>query len=122
MNTTRRNFIRATTGVVAGFAIAPTLLSAEAKKRSWKKAVMWNTIGYPGTVMDKLRALKAAGFDGFEAESHMNQDEVMKALDETGLQCASVCGRDHWKKPLSSPDEKVRTEGIEALKQTIRDA
>lgn len=123
MNTTRRNFLRTTTGVVAGFAFAPALFAAEAKKqRPWKKAVMWNTIGYPGTVAEKLRALKAAGFQGFEAESHMNQDEVLKAMDETGLQCASVCGKYHWGKPLSSPDEKVRAEGVEALKQTIRDA
>ncbi|HTD65595.1 MAG TPA: sugar phosphate isomerase/epimerase family protein, partial [Candidatus Limnocylindria bacterium] len=35
---------------------------------------------------------------------------------------ASVCGKHHWSKPLSSPDEKVRAEGLEALKQTLRDA
>jgi hexulose-6-phosphate isomerase len=52
----------------------------------------------------------------------MNQDEVMRALDETGLKAASVCGRYHWSKPLSSPDEKVRREGLDALKQTLRDA
>jgi hexulose-6-phosphate isomerase len=52
----------------------------------------------------------------------MNQDEVVRAFDETGLKAASVCGSRHWNKPLSSPDEKVRAEGIDALKQTIRDA
>jgi len=122
MNTTRRSFIRRTTAILAGVAAAPTLFAAEGRKRSLRKAVMWNTIGYPGTVMDKLKALKFAGFDGFEAESHMNQDEVMRALDETGLKCASVCGKYHWGKPLSSPDEKVRAEGLDALKQTLRDA
>ncbi|HMJ88841.1 MAG TPA: sugar phosphate isomerase/epimerase family protein [Candidatus Acidoferrum sp.] len=123
MNTTRRHFIRNTTGVLAGAALAPTLFAAEAKKmRPWKKAVMWNTLGYPGTILEKCRALKAAGFHGLEAESHMNQDEVVRAMEETGLKCASVCGKHHWGKPLSSPDEKLRTEGIEALKQTLRDA
>jgi L-ribulose-5-phosphate 3-epimerase len=52
----------------------------------------------------------------------MNQDEVVRALSETGLKAASVCGSRHWSKPLSSPDEKIRAEGLAALKQTIRDA
>jgi len=54
--------------------------------------------------------------------SHMDQEEVLRARDETGLAIPSVCGRDHWSKPLSSPDPKVRAEGLEGLKQTLRDA
>ena len=46
---------------------------------------------------------------------------VTMARDATGLTIPSVCGRDHWSKPLSSPDPKVRAEGLEALKQTLRD-
>ena len=83
---------------------------------------MWGTIGYKGTVLEKCRALKAAGFDGVELNSHMDQDEVVRALEDTGLKAASVCGSKHWDKPLSSPDEKVRNEGQAALQQTIRDA
>ena len=49
-------------------------------------------------------------------------EEVVRALGETGLKAASVCGSRHWNKPLSSPDEKVRAEGLAALQQTIRDA
>ena len=83
---------------------------------------MWGTIGIKGTVLEKCQALKAAGFEGVEPDSHMNQDEVVRALEETGLKAASVCGSRHWSKPLSSPDEQVRAEGLAALKQTIRDA
>ena len=87
-----------------------------------KKAIMWDTIGYKGTVLEKCRAVKDAGFEGVEFMSHMDQDEVMRAMKETGLKAASVCGKHHWAKPLSSPDEKVRAESLEALKQTLRDA
>ena len=83
---------------------------------------MWATVGVKGSVLEKMQAIKAAGFEGTEMMSHMDQDEVLRARDATGLVIPSVCGRDHWKKPLSYPDPKVRAEGLEALKQTLRDA
>ena len=53
-----------------------------------------------------IPAVKAAGFEGVEPMSHMNQDEVVKAFEETGLKPASVCCNTHWGKPLSSPDDR----------------
>ncbi len=123
MKTSRRQFLQNTATVLTATAVGAPLFAAEVKpKRQLKKAIMWGTIGYKGTVMEKCRALKAAGFEGVEPNSHMNQDEMVRALEETGLKAASVCGAHHWSKPLSSPDEKVRAEGLEALKQTLRDA
>lgn len=90
--------------------------------RRLKKAIMWDTFGMKGTVLEKFQALKAAGFEGVEPSSHMNQDEVVRAFEVTGLKAASVCGSRHWSKTLSHQDEKVRAEGLEALKHTIRDA
>jgi len=123
MKTSRRQFLRATTTLLAASACGGPLLAAiEKPKRQLKKAIMWDTIGLKGTVLEKFRALKEAGFEGVEPASHMNQDEVVRAFQETGLKAASVCGSKHWGKPLSSPDEKVRTEGLAALQQTLRDA
>src|SRR5687767_9287796 len=123
MKTSRRQFLQSTATVLAASAMGTPLFAAETRpKRQLQKAIMWETFGMKGTVLEKFRALKAAGFEGVETSSHMNQDEVMRAFDETGLKCASVCGSRHWSKPLSSSDEKVRAEGIDALKQTLRDA
>ncbi len=123
MKTSRRQFFQQTATVLAATSLGAPLFAADTKpKRQLKKAIMWDTIGYKGTVLEKCRALKAVGFEGIEAASHMNQDEVVRALEETGLKAASVCDSRHWSKPLSSPDEKVRAEGLEALKQTLRDA
>ena len=123
MKTSRRQFLQNTATLVAATTFsAPLFAAGEKPKRQIKKAMMWGTIGYKGSVLEKCQALKAASFDGVEPDSHMNQDEVVKALEETGLKAASVCGSRHWSKPLSSPDEKVRAEGLDALKQTIRDA
>jgi hexulose-6-phosphate isomerase len=95
---------------------------APAKKRSLKKAIMYATIGFKGTVMERFQAVKAAGFEGVEPMSHMNQDEVLKALDATGLKAASVCCNTHWNKLLSDPSESVRQEGVEGLIQALKNA
>ncbi len=128
MNTSRRQFLRNTTTALAATALGAPFLSGcashggTARPRKLKKAIMYATIGYKGSVLEKFRAVKAAGFEGVEAMSHMNQDEVVKAYAETGLKCASVCCATHWNKTLSHPDEKVRAEGLEGLQQALRDA
>jgi hexulose-6-phosphate isomerase len=119
----RRDFLRS-----AGAALAVTSLGAgslplsAAEKRKLKKAIMIGTVGIKGSVLEQFLAIKAAGFDGVEANSHMKQDEVLKARDETGLAIPSVCCSTHWDKPVSDPDEKVRAAGLEGLKQSLRDA
>ena len=82
---------------------------------------MWATVGVKGTVLEKMKAIKEAGFEGVEMSSHMDQEEVLRARDETGLIIPSVYDRVDWGKPLSDPNPKVREEGLEALKQTLRD-
>jgi hexulose-6-phosphate isomerase len=128
-NPTRRHFIKVTGAALTATALAPAAISAAetstpapGKKRAIKKAIMYGTIGYKGTVLEKFKALKQAGFDGVEPNSHMNQDEVVKAFEETGLTAASVCCNTHWGKPLSDPDPTVREAGLAGLKQALRDA
>ncbi|MFO1511745.1 MAG: sugar phosphate isomerase/epimerase family protein [Verrucomicrobiota bacterium] len=128
MNTaiTRRHFFRAGSATIALAALTPPLFAAEETatptRRTQKKAIMWGTVGTKGSVLDKMKAVKAAGFDGVEMASHMDQAEVLKARDATGLEITSVCGERHWKQTLSHQDPKVREEGLAALKQTLRDA
>ena len=120
---TRRSFLQAST-ILAASALAPSLLAADepAQPRALKKAIMWETVGVKGTVLEKCQAIKAAGFAGVEPSSHMNQDEVVKALEATGLQAASVCCSTHWGKPVTSPDPAVRAAGVAGLQQALRDA
>ncbi len=123
---TRRHFFETGSAVIALAALTPPLLAAEEAanptRRTQKKAIMWGTVGVKGSVLDKMKAVKAAGFDGAEMASHMAQAEVLKARDATGLEVTSVCGERHWKQTLSHQDSKVREEGLAALKQTLRDA
>jgi hexulose-6-phosphate isomerase len=125
MNSTinRRDFLNTCGAVCAAGVLAPFSQSAEpSKKREIKKAIMYATIAFPGSVLEKFQAVAGAGFEGVEPMSHMNQDEVLKALDKTGLKAASVCCSTHWNQTLSHPDPKVRQEGLEGLQHSLRDA
>jgi hexulose-6-phosphate isomerase len=122
---TRRQFLtQGSAAVAAGALVSATALADRGaeQKRPLHKAMMYATISYPGSVAEKLRAVRAAGFEGVEPMSHMNQDEVLRALDETGLKAASVCCDTHWGRPLSHPDPNVRREGLEGLRRALEDA
>src|SRR4051794_9988230 len=96
----RRQAIQLGATLLAG-AATTGLRADDAKKRTIHKAIMYGTIGYKGSVLEKFKALKAAGFEGVEPNSHMRQKEVLDALNDTGLKAASVCCDTHWGKPLS---------------------
>lgn len=95
---------------------------AAVSRRNFRKAIMYSTIGLKGTVLERFRAMKEAGFDGVEPLGGMNRDEVRAAFEATGLQAASVCCHTHWEKPLSAPDEATRRAGLEGLRLSLRDA
>src|SRR5213075_1449880 len=127
MNLNRREFIRAGSGALAAVALGPSQPRAAdgpaaSRKRKIKKGIMYATIGLKGSVHEKFKAVREAGFEGVEPMSHMNQDEVVKALEASGLKAASTCCNTHWNKPVSDPNPKVREEGLNGLKQALRDA
>jgi hexulose-6-phosphate isomerase len=83
---------------------------------------MYSTIGVKGSVLEKFRVMKAAGFEGVEPMGGMDREEVLAALKETSLKAASVCCHTHWAKPLSAPDEATRKIGLDGLIQSLHDA
>ncbi|MBM3837071.1 MAG: TIM barrel protein [Verrucomicrobia bacterium] len=125
-NMNRRDFLKASGFAATATAILPATLNTAAaaagKKRAIKKAIMWGTIGFKGSVLEKMRAVKAAGFEGVEPNGGMDRNEVKEALDATGLKAASVCCHTHWAKPLSDPNPAAREVGLEGLKLSLQDA
>ena len=121
----RRQFFASASAFLAAAAVTPLGVSEaeeSPKKRSLKKGIMYQTIGVKGSVMEKFQAVKAAGFAGIEPMGGMDQEEVLRARDTTGLQCPSVCCHTHWAKPLSDPNPDTRAVGLRGLEQTLRDA
>jgi Sugar phosphate isomerases/epimerases len=89
---------------------------------SLKKSIMWGTVGVSGSVLDKCKAIKAAGFDGIEPNSHMDRNEVLDAMKTTGLIASSVCNSKHWDVPMSHTDASIRKKGIENMIVAMEDA
>lgn len=127
MELNRRDFLQtsASAAALTLLSSAATSLAADtapAKKRDIRKAIMFGTVGVKGSVLQKMQAVKEAGFEGVEPMSHMDQDEVVKALEATGLKAASVCCGTHWNQTLTHDSVNIREKGIEGLKQSLRDA
>jgi len=80
---------------------------------------MWSTIGMEGSVLDKCKAVKEAGFQGIEFIGQMDRKEVLDAVKATGLGVADVCTSAHWN---SHPDAAVRQEGFERAVVALEDA
>lgn len=119
----RRNFIKAGTLATSALSLAAdAAFAAPAGGRNIRKAVMYETISMKGTVLEKLQALKTAGFAGVEPMSHMSQSEVLDALKATGLSAASCCCSTHWKYPVTDPSASVRATGRKGLEQALHDA
>ena len=121
----RRQFLATSTLALAAAATTvhrPFTAAAETPAPRLKKAIMFGTVGVKGSVLERFQAVKEAGFEGVEPNGGMDQDEVVRALEATGLKAASVCCHTHWAKPLSDPAPANRAIGLEGLKQSLRDA
>lgn len=116
----RRSFLQTAATAIAATSVLS--LDAFAAQRKLRKAIMYATIGFKGTVLEKMKAMKEAGFEGVEPMGGMDQKEVIAALKESGLEAASVCCHTHWAKPLSAPDPGTREIGLNGLIQSLKDA
>lgn len=117
----RRTFLHLAAGAAAAATFAPAATAAPAP-RTFRKGIMYSTIGVKGSVLDKLRAMKEAGFAGVEPLGGMDRAEVLAALQATGLAAPSVCCHSHWKQPLSAPDAATRQLGFAGLRLSLEDA
>ena len=126
----RRNFIKNTllaTGalslpVARNRIFAGNVDATQPVATVFKKSIMWGTVGVDGSILDKCKMIKEAGFHGIEPNSQMDRKEVISASKATGLEITDVCCSTHWGKPLSHPDATVRKEGFDGVMLTLEDA
>ena len=89
-------------------------------KRELKKGIWYAALPGKGPV-EKFQAAKAAGFEGIELQSHLDQDEVLRARDQSGVAIVSVACGPH-SRPLSHPNAARRAEAVAGVQQALRDA
>jgi L-ribulose-5-phosphate 3-epimerase len=80
--------------------------------------------GDKAAMVARLKELKSLGFDGVESVSPGIADvsALRAASDEVDFPIHGLVDEVHWNQRLSSPDEKIRDIGRNALAQALKDA
>ena len=132
----RKSFIR-TAALAAGGTLGISKLHAEPnpfkggrkpltpdQQPLSKKSLKYGMIKEEGlSILDKFKLVKDLGFHGIEMDSPhgLDQKEILKARDKTGIELPGVVNSLHWKMPLSDPDPKVRKTCLDSMKDALRE-
>ncbi|HMP78036.1 MAG TPA: hypothetical protein PKD54_01165, partial [Pirellulaceae bacterium] len=91
------------------------------KGRVWKTLKI-GMVQVEGTLTDKFRAAKAAGFEAIEMDSPgMDVAATQLAIAESGLPVDGTVNSTHWSIRHTDPDPQVRQQARESLETAIRD-
>lgn len=122
-NTNRRDFIKYTGAAALSLAVGPSLMAnpSISDRPLIKKSLKFGMIKEDLSVLDKFKLVKDLGFHGVEMDSpnELEDKEILKARDKTGLEIPGVVNSVHWKAPLSDPDPTVRAKCVESMKVAL---
>lgn len=113
----RRIFIQRSAGAAMLMGMAPQNIFGGTAKGLVKKSLKFGMIEESMTIMEKFQLVKELGFHGIELDSpnELNEQEILQARDQTGLEIPGVVNSVHWKKPLSHPDPEIRAACTESM-------
>ncbi len=128
-NPHRREFLirsALTSAAISSAAMLPVAAVAgdpehKTKPRRLLKTLKFGMVKIPGSMTDKFKGVKAAGYDGIELDApDIKIDEIKKAIDESGLPVdGSVCST-HWKITHTHADPKIRAQALSDLQKALR--
>lgn len=128
-NLPRRDFLVRSAAVGSALAMSSNCISnasgtpvSDAKKAGpIYKTLKFGMVNVEGTLTDKFRAVKEAGFHGIEIDCPgVDVEAVKKAIEATQLPVdGSVCST-HWNIRHTSPDASIRGKALEDLKTALR--
>ena len=125
LHPSRRQFIGSTAAMIAStpFSIAAASQSASDSLRGRiYKTLKIGMVQVPGSLTDKFKAAKEAGFDGIEMNSPgMDVDKTKQAIRESGLPVDGTVCSSHWSIHHTSPKATDRDQALEHLRIAIRD-
>jgi len=88
-----------------------------------KKGICIGTL--PGSLEEKFRLAKDAGFDGVEintVDTDAESEELKAIADKFGMKIPSVMNSAHWQFPLSDPDPAVREKSVDGMMKSLASA
>ncbi len=128
LNPHRREFLvrsALSSAALASAAALPGFVSGadpehKTKPRRLQKTLKIGMVRIEGSLTDKFKGVKAAGYDGIELNApEINIEEVKQAIEASGLPVdGSVCST-HWNITHTSPDPKVRAQALTDLQLLV---
>lgn len=86
------------------------------------KTLKFGMVRVEGSLAEKFKAVKAAGYDGIEMDSPgMDVEETIRAIDESNLPVDGTVCSSHWNVRHTDPDPAVREKALEDLKKALVD-
>ncbi|HNQ90608.1 MAG TPA: sugar phosphate isomerase/epimerase family protein [Verrucomicrobiota bacterium] len=123
----RRDFLSTTTAAAGALAVcgAPTILAAE---ETWPlkgriyKSLKIGMVKVPGSLTEKLQALKELGYRGVEMDSPgMDVEATRQAVAASGLAVDGTVCSTHWGIRHSDKNPETRAKALADLKTALRD-
>jgi hexulose-6-phosphate isomerase len=94
----------------------------ERSRRPIYKTLKIGMVRVEGSLTDKFRAVKAAGFDGVEMDSPgMDVEATRRAIAQSGLPVDGTVCSTHWNIRHSSPKAEERAQALADLQRALRD-
>ncbi|MEC7907250.1 MAG: sugar phosphate isomerase/epimerase family protein [Verrucomicrobiota bacterium] len=123
---TRRHFLKSSAALACGALLTRDLRATQQGSYPLEgrlyKTLKINMIKIDGSLSERFRAAKKAGFMGVEMNSPgMDVEETRQAIYESGLPVDGTVCSTHWKIRHSSPDRSTRAQALQDLKTAIRD-
>lgn len=119
----RRTFLHST-ALLAASTLLTQAADAPAKKRPHlKKAMSLGMAGVTGSLTDRFKAIRDAGFDGIELNlpaDTLTTADILQAKQASGLEIAGIICTPHWEFTLSSPDPAKRQRTINGLNYALK--
>ncbi|MCG8653537.1 MAG: sugar phosphate isomerase/epimerase [Pirellulales bacterium] len=123
----RRDLLQLGAAATVATAVTPlrssSLLAEEAAAQGqpWlRKTLKIGMIRVPGSLTDKFKVAKEAGFEGVELSvPGINVEQAKTAAKESGLIIDGTVGGYHWNVRHSDPDPEVRADALRRLRQGI---
>lgn len=132
---TRRSFLNVSGAAVAAGVVSslgvPMVAAAGVKastesvevplKGRLYKTLKIGMVNVPGTLTEKFKAVKEAGFDGIEMDAPgMDVDATKVAIAESGLPVDGTVNSTHWQIRHTDKDPAVRAKALESLQSALR--
>ncbi len=121
----RRRFLKSSAVATGAIAASPLLANraladVDLNGRIYKTLKI-GMIRVKGSLTDKFKAAKEAGFAGVELNAPgVNVAETRKAIADSGLPVDGSVNSGHWGVRHTDPDPEVRAKALEALKEGLR--